>query len=46
MKKICEKKYFKAFLALSSVNVMFPLTSNPVSPNKPNSMIFRTILKA
>ena len=38
-KNMC-KFYFKAFLALSSVNVMFPVTSNMVSPNKPNSTNF------
>ena len=39
--RVCEKKIM-AMLALSSVNVMFPVTSKMVSPNKPNSMNFYT----
>ena len=31
---------FNALLALSSVNVMFPVTSKMGSPNKPDSMNF------
>ena len=35
-------KYFKALLALSPVNVMFPVMSKMVSPKKSNSMNLRT----
>ena len=34
LKKYMSKIYFKALLALSSVNSMFLVTSNMVSPNR------------
>ena len=36
------KNCFKILLVLSSVDIMFPVTPKMVSPNKPNSMNFRT----
>ena len=36
------KIYFKALPALSFVNIVFPVTSKMMSPNKENSVIFST----